>query len=161
MKRSSVSYLDNLCRPLICLAFPALITTPVLAHQVQVSGDVAATFHIEPNHNPKVGEPAQAWFTLTRRGGQLLPLAQCNCQLAVYFVPRAKNAVPLMKPALKATNTEQYKQIPGTEITFNKAGAYELELTGAPKAGASFKPFKLTYTVTASGSKTATATDHH
>ena len=48
---------------------PPLNSTSVLAHEVEVSGDVAATFHLEPNHNPRAGETAKVWFALTRRGG--------------------------------------------------------------------------------------------
>lgn len=31
---------------------PQFGSIAVLAHEVEVSGDVAATFHLEPNHNP-------------------------------------------------------------------------------------------------------------
>jgi hypothetical protein len=37
---------------------PLLLPKPALvsAHEVEISGDVAATFHIEPNHNPKAAK---------------------------------------------------------------------------------------------------------
>lgn len=131
-----------------CLLVSALIIAPVAAHTVQVSGDVAATFHVEPNHNPKAGQQARAWFALTRRGGQIIPLSECNCQLAVYSQPRAQSSQPLLRPSLKAITAEKYQGIPGAEMVFPKAGAYELELSGTPKAGAKFRPFRLTHTVT-------------
>lgn len=130
------------------LLVSALIVTPAAAHTVKVSGDVAATIHVEPNHNPKAGQQARAWFALTRKGGQVIPLSQCNCQLAVYSMPRTQNSQPLMRPSLKAITAEQYQGIPGTEIVFPKAGAYELELSGTQKAEAKFRPFRLTYSVT-------------
>ena len=129
------------------LLVSALIVTPAAAHTVQVSANVAATFHIEPNHNPKAGQQARAWFTLTRKGGQVIPLSECNCQLAVYDQPRNQNSQPLIKPTLKAIAAEQYQGIPGADIIFPQPGAYELELSGKPKNKESFKPFKLTYTV--------------
>jgi len=46
-----------------------------------------------------------------------------------------------MKPTLK--QYQQYQGIPGADITFPRAGIYELKLSGTPKAG--FKPFALTY----------------
>jgi hypothetical protein len=122
--------------------------TPVLAHNLEISGDVGATFHIEPNHQPKVGFPSQTWFALTRRGGKIIPLSQCNCQLAVYRLPRKSNTPALMKPALRSLNIEKYKGIPSAQITFPKSGLYQLELIGTAKPGASFQPFKFTYTVT-------------
>lgn len=124
-----------------------LIAAPVAAHTVQVSGDVAATFHITPSHNPKAGKPSQAWFALTRKGGQSIPLSQCNCQLFVYSKPRDRKAQPLMTPPLRAISAERYRGIPGAELVFPKAGGYELELKGTAKNGARFRPFTLRYTV--------------
>jgi len=137
------------------LLLSTLIAVPVSAHTVEVSGDVAATFHIHPGHNPKAGQPSQAWFALTRRGGASIPLSQCNCVLSVYPKPRPQNAQPLINPPLKPISAEDYQGIPGAEIVFPKAGAYDLELRGTPKAGANFKPFSLTYTVTVSAGSSA------
>ena len=127
---------------------PQLSSIAVLAHEVEVSGDVAATFHLEPNHNPRAGQPARVWFALTRRGGQIIPLEQCNCQLSVYPKGYKVGDKPLMQPPLKAVAAEKYRGIPGADIVFPKAGSYELELSGSARNQANFKPFKLTYTVT-------------
>lgn len=127
---------------------PQLNSTLVLAHEVEVSGDVAATFHLEPNHNPRAGETAKIWFALTRRGGLIIPLEQCNCKLAIYPKGYKQGDKPLMEPPLKAVSAERYKGIPGANIVFPKAGIYELELSGSAKTAANFKPFELTYTVT-------------
>ena len=93
------------------------------------------------------GLPSVAWFALTRKGGQLIPLSQCNCRLAVYPEPRQKGSSPIMNPALKAVSAARYQNILGADIVFPKAGAYELELSGTPKNGATFRPFRLTYEV--------------
>lgn len=133
---------------LFCLA--TLITTvePVLGHKVQVSADVGATLHIEPNDNPRAGEPTQAWFALTRKGGQPIPLAQCNCQLAVYAEPHTPGEPALLEPSLQPITAERFQGIPGAEITFPKPGIYELQLNGKPAKGSSFKPFELKFQVT-------------
>ncbi|MEG4345052.1 hypothetical protein QUB70_17390 [Microcoleus sp. A003_D6] len=127
---------------------PQLNSTSVFAHEVEVSQDVAATFHLEPNHNPRAGETAKVWFALTRRGGQIIPLEQCNCKLAVYPKGHKEGDKPLMQPLLKAVSAERYKGIPGADIVFPKAGIYELELSGSAKSAANFKPFEMSYTVT-------------
>ena len=132
---------------LATIVLSTFIAIPGVAHTVEVSGDVAATFHLEPDHNPKVGETATVWFALTRRGGKTVPLSQCNCELSVYSIPRTENARPLMQPELKPISAERYREIPGTEIVFPQVGSYELELTGTAKNGAAFNPFTLTYTV--------------
>ena len=127
---------------------PQLNSISVWAHEVEVSGDVAATFHLEPNHNPRVGQPARVWFALTRRGGQIIPLEQCNCKLAIYLKNRKDGDKPRMQPPLKAVSAEKYQGIPGADIVFPKAGIYELELSGRTQNKANFKPFKLSYTLT-------------
>ncbi len=138
------------------------LTTPGLAHNIKISGDVAATFHIAPNHNPKTGEPSQAWFALTHKGGAIIPLAQCDCKLAVHIEPHQTGDAPLLKPVLKAISTERYQGIPSAEITFPKPGEYKLELRGKPKAGAQFQPFELSYKVTAtSGSASSPQPSMH
>lgn len=123
-----------------------LMTSPVLAHNVKTEGNVASTFHIEPNHNPKAGEPSRAWFALTKAGGEVISLDRCNCQLTV-----KSNHQTIKQPELKAISAEQYKGIPGAEITFPKAGIYTLEISGAPKAENDFNSFKFAYNVTVQG----------
>ena len=125
----------------------AFLAVPAIAHNVEISNGVAATFHITPNHNPHVGKKTQAWFALTRRGGQTIPLSECDCLLNVYTVPREESEEPILQPQLTAIDVEKYQEIPGAEITFERAGAYELEIVGKPKAENSFSPFSLTYTV--------------
>ena len=122
-------------------------TVPVMAHNVEISNGVAATFHIEPNHNPRAGEESQAWFALTQRGGKTIPLSQCNCELNVYTVPRNSTAQPILNPILQAIDVEKYQEIPGAKIIFPQPGAYELEISGTAKDGSSFQPFELSYTV--------------
>lgn len=115
----------------------------LIAHNIKTSGNVAATFHIEPNHNPKVGEVSQAWFALTKAGGEIIPLDRCNCQLKVI----SKNTI-LKQPQLKAISAEQYQGIPGADITFPEAGIYTLEISGTPKQADDFNEFQFAYEVT-------------
>jgi len=140
---------------LLCLG---LLVAPASAHEVEVSGDVGGTLHVEPHDNPQAGRTSQVWISLTRRGGEILPLAQCNCQLAVYSEPHTEASSPLIKPPLKAISAAQYQGIPGAEIVFPKQGEYELKLSGTPKAGANFRPFELSFPVTvATGAATSAA----
>jgi hypothetical protein len=122
------------------------LSIPAVAHNVATSEEVAATFHIEPNHNPQVGKPTTAWFALTRRGGNSIPLSKCSCTLNVYAIPRTEEAEPILQPGLTAIDVEKYREIPGAEIVFPQAGAYQLEISGTAKDD-SFAPFSLTYEV--------------
>ncbi len=125
-----------------------LLAAPVAAHEVEIAGDVAGTWHIEPNHNPKAGVPARTWIVLTRRGGSQIPLEQANCTLAVYTKPRQSGATPILRPQVKAVAAERYQRIPGANITFPRVGLYELELRCTPKSSGNFKPFQMKYDVT-------------
>lgn len=138
----------GISKNLSCWLFlTVLVATPVIAHEVETSQDVGGTFHIEPNDAPSAGKPEVVWFALTRRGGKVIPLEQCNCKLAVYSEPHKEGSLPLLEPPLKAISKEGYQGIPSAEIIFPKAGAYELEISGTPKAGADFQPFELSFDV--------------
>ena len=128
------------------LILSAVVAIPAIAHNVEISNEVAATFHITPNHNPQVGKPTQAWFALTRRGGETIPLSKCNCALNVYAVPHTDGDKPIMQPQLSAIDVEKYRDIPGAEIVFPQAGAYQLVISGTAKDN-TFSPFELSYEV--------------
>lgn len=143
--------------PVVGLPIAILVALPAQAHKTEVSGDVAGTWHLEPNHSPKAGEPARVWVALTQQGGQVIPLEQCDCTLAVYAAHQA-GAEPVMQPTLQAMSPERFQNIPGAEITFSDLGEYRLVLTGRPRAEATFAPFELSYTaVVAGGSRSTTS----
>ena len=99
---------------LIAIGWP-LWPTAVPAHTVKASNNVAVTYHLEPDHNPRAGEAAQVWFVLTQKGGAVIPLEQCDCQLQVYA---EQDPVSLLQPTLAAVSAEQYQGIPGADVTF-------------------------------------------
>ena len=132
-----------------------------IAHKVETDKDVGATMHIEPSDTPRAGEESLAWFALTRRGGETIPLAACDCQLAVYSQPRGTEE-PVLSPLLIPTNAEGYQDIPGATFAFPKVGAYTLVLTGKPTAQAgeteNFEPFELDFEVTVAAGDSALET---
>lgn len=138
----------NRSREIAWVLFLALLATPIQAHKVQVTQDVGGTLHIEPNDTPRAGESALTWFALTRKGGRVIPLEQCNCQLSVYAEPLAANEAPILTPSFKAVSAEQYQDIPAAEIQFPQPGTYQLQLSGTPKAGGDFQAFELMFEVT-------------
>jgi hypothetical protein len=119
------------------------LISPLLAHNIQTSGEVGALFHLEPNHNPKAGEPATVWFALTRKGGTPIRLTDCNCQLQVL-----QNDQIVAQPTLQAIDAEQNRGVPSAIVTFPQAGLYQLVIRGQPKTEALFPPFQFTYPVT-------------
>lgn len=151
-------YRASQSRSLAWVLFLILSATPAIAHKVQVSEDVGGTLHIEPNDTPRSGEPALTWFALTRKGGQAVPLEQCNCKLSVYREPSAPGSPPILTPPLKAVSAEEYQGIPGSEIQFPQPGAYRLQLSGTPTAQGNFKPFELKFEVTVAAGKPVATT---
>jgi hypothetical protein len=136
-----------------------LLISPAIAHKVEVTEDIAGTWHIEPNHAPKAGEPAEVWIALTRKGGTTLPLAEADCQLAVYSQPRQPEDVPILQPTLQAIDSEQYQGIPGANLIFPTTGLYQLDLRCTPKVAEDFQAFEMVYDVTvAAGTATPTPT---
>jgi len=115
------------------------------AHTVKTAESVAVTFHLEPNHNPRSGEPAQVWFVLTQKGGQTIPLTQCDCKLQVIA---EEDGQAIAQPPLTAISAEQYQNIPGADVTFPQPGAYRLTLQGQPQTGDAFQPFQFSFPVT-------------
>ncbi|MEM6753265.1 MAG: hypothetical protein AAF630_09875 [Cyanobacteria bacterium P01_C01_bin.38] len=137
----------------------SLLIRKASAHKIETAEDVGATMHIEPNDTPRAGEAAQTWFALTRKGGKIIPLTECDCSLSVYSEPRTAEAKPIAQPSLQPISAERYQGIPGTEITFPKPGAYQLELSGKPANDDSFKPFELTFDVTVAAGTNKAATN--
>ena len=112
----------------------------------------------QPSDTPHAGEEVLAWFALVRQGGEPIPLADCNCALAVYAQPEDQpyeGKTPDLSPNLEAINAEGYQDIPGARLTFPDVGAYTLVLTGEPKQVEDFTPFSLAFEKTvASGVST-------
>jgi hypothetical protein len=131
---------------------------PALAHKTEISGDVAGIWHLEPNHSPKAGEPAQVWVALTQQGGKVIPLEQCDCRLAIFKAGENGDA-PVLQPELEPISAENFQGIPGAEVNFPEIGEYRLILTGRPQGEATFTPFELSYTtVVATGRDPTTNT---
>jgi hypothetical protein len=124
---------------------------PVWAHEIQVNQGVAATFHLEPRHQPKAQQPAQVWFALTRANRQRIPLSACICTLKVYRLTGTQPQF-LLQPALKSLDVEGYRGVPSATLRFPSPGLYRLELTGKPKVSRppGFPPFRFTYEVVVS-----------
>ncbi|MGF1576222.1 MAG: hypothetical protein ACFCU9_09850 [Cyanophyceae cyanobacterium] len=134
--------------PLVGILLLSLAVTPVEAHTIKADGEVGVLFHLEPDHNPRAGDPALVWFALTRRGGEAIGFDACDCRLAVYAAPFNPDADPVLEPELEPIDAESFVGIPGAEVVFPAVGAYVLELRGDPLMEGDFDPFRLTYEVT-------------
>ncbi|WP_017326879.1 hypothetical protein [Synechococcus sp. PCC 7336] len=130
----------------ILLAF-----SPAAAHQVEVAEDVGATLHVEPNDAPRARDSNRIWFALTRRGGRVLPLSECDCTLWIYQHPYRAGDAAIATPDLQPIDAEGYTGIPSAQVAFPQAGAYRLVLAGKPKGTVDFQPFELNFDITVVG----------
>lgn len=133
---------------LLTLASMNANLSPASAHKIRTDAEVGATLHIEPNDNPRAGEAAKTWFALTRKGGKVIPLSECDCELKVYKEPLNPESSPILQPVLQPVSAEKYQEIPGTEIVFPQPGAYQLKLSGSAVNAGNFQPFELEFPVT-------------
>jgi hypothetical protein len=147
-----MTYFNNLNILMIWFTISCL-TLPVMAHKVKTSNEIGATLHVEPADRPRTNEQTIIWFALTQKGGQTVPLSDCQCQLQVLQLPSKKSVI---QPALRSINAEKYQGIPSATVFFQQPGAYLLELSGQPQAGANFQPFKLQFDVTVAQGKPTT-----
>ncbi len=138
-------HLDKIVSRLILGASISSLALPVLAHKVKTSNEIGATLHVEPADQARTNEQTVVWFALTQKGGQTVPLSQCQCQLQVLQLPSKKLVT---QPALRSINAEKYQGIPSATVLFKQPGAYLLELSGQPVAGKKFSPFKLQFDLT-------------
>ncbi len=139
--------------PVLAWLFVLGLAWPAPAHKIERSGDVAGTWHLEPDHNPRSGEPARVWVALTQAGGHAIALDQCDCQLVVYDLNQPEVGA-VLTPTLQSLSPEVFRGIPGADLTFPRVGEYRLVLTGKPKVPGQFAPFQLSYTtVVAAGSR--------
>jgi hypothetical protein len=115
------------------------VESPLEAHQTEVQGNLAITWHVEPDDRPVAGKPAQVRLILTRAGGVIVPLADCDCTLKIWTVPPQPQ--PLITPPLRSIDAEQKTGIPAADVIFPARGEYDLELKGSPKGEADFIPF--------------------
>ena len=149
MLRHKISKLINLSLLALLVALPVSLSAKIApAHEVELSNEVGGTLHIDPNDSPKAGTASLAWIALTRRGGQSMPLADCNCKLSVYTQPHRAGDAPIQQPTLSAASIEGRTGVPSASITFPRAGAYELVLQGSPVKAGAFAPFELRFAVT-------------
>ena len=122
-----------------------LLPKPAWGHKVKTDAQVGATIHFEPNDQPKSLESTKVWFALTKKGGTIIPLKDCQCQLQIKQLPGNQQ---LATPQLQAINAEKYQDIPSATVLFPQAGVYTLELTGQSVKPGDFQPFKLQFETT-------------
>ena len=152
MRRISLIFMATLIGAALS---PLVLDLPSNAHQQKVSdsGKVGAMIHLNPNDSPAAGKATTTWFMLTRRGGEVISPAPCDCRVVAYDAGQTTNyskprwivdRLPLSTIAMEGH--EIGHQGVRTTITFPKAGSYWIVLAGKSKDG-SFDPFELKFPV--------------
>jgi hypothetical protein len=138
---------SGIAHPLI--AHP-LIAHPLIAHNIEIAGDVAGLWHIEPNHDPTAGVPSRVWVALSQRGGSALPLDQLQCQMTIVQTgtkPDQTTRPPIVVTPKALAEPGQPSAL-GAMVTFPATGAYDLSLACKPQPGSPIAAFAMDYEIT-------------
>ncbi len=114
-----------------------------ISHEVRTSQDIGGTIHIEPNDRPIAGQKTRIWIALTKRGGEVIPYAKCNCQMEVRSLTDRNLKFTVSNSSIII---DRFLGLSSLEVTFPQIGRYELNLKGSPKDDGGFAPFELTFT---------------
>jgi hypothetical protein len=128
---------------LLAVVTVMIINNVAIAHEVKTSQDVGGTIHIEPNDRPIAGKKSRIWIALTKRGGEIIPYAKCNCRLELRSLSDRNIKFTVANPL---AIIERYLGLPSMEVTFPQVGRYELKLSGSARDSEDFQPFELTFT---------------
>jgi hypothetical protein len=141
--KSKTKFSSKYIISLFSIAVIMMATTEAIAHEVRTSQEVGGTIHIEPNDRPIAGKKSTIWVALTKRGGEIIPYAKCNCRMEVRSLSDRSIKFTVASPL---AIIERYLGLPSLEVTFPQVGRYELKLSGSPRDGEDFAPFELTFT---------------
>jgi len=125
----------------------SLFDTASIAHQTVKTSDVEAMIHLDPNDQPYAGKSTLTWAMLTRRGGEMISPAKCNCRMVAYDSQNRAIARNLPLSSMQMEGHKQGHEAIRTTIKFPKPGAYTVVLTGQAK-DKSFAPFEFKVPVT-------------
>jgi hypothetical protein len=119
-----------------CLAL-LLAATPSLAHQSDTSNGITVTMHIAPGDEPVAGQPATIVFISAKRRGWSLRRGSCGCRIRV-------------TDSSGDTLLDRRTGARETRLTFPRAGAYRVRISGRLKREGRTKSFNASFTYRAS-----------
>ena len=119
-----------------CLAL-LLAATPALAHQSATSNGITVTMHIAPDDEPVAGQPATIVFISAKRRGWSLQRGSCGCRITV-------------TDSSGDTLLNRRSGRRETRITFPRAGAYRIRISGRLQRCDRRKSFNASFTYRAS-----------
>ncbi len=118
---------------ILCIIFSIffLVAFPVSAHMLKIDRDMSGVFHVDPEDDPVVGEPAYLHFTITDKTNKF-SFDACDCRVAI-----------------KNNGTTLFNQVFSTDTpisyVFPERALYTIEVTGSPRSAGTFQDFDLKY----------------
>jgi hypothetical protein len=140
MHRFLALFVSSVCGFSVVLTLGNLFS--IAANQVTAPKTIAATIDLAPNHAPRAGQASLTQFRLTQAKGEIIPPANCACQIAIYNADQHL----IMRNLPVSTMQVEGQPVISTIITFPAPGVYRLVLTGQANDG-SFKPFVLNFPI--------------
>lgn len=120
--------------PVVALCF--FNSSAVSAHVAQRDGEITGTLHIDPADDPIAGEESSLIFLFDDETNRFRT-TMCDC--VVTIVNANEKNIKLVSASLPRIGTLPF--------TFPGKAVYIVSVSGAPKQGATFQPFTLSYDV--------------
>ncbi len=114
-------------------------TTPVSAHFLATDGNIGAILHVDPDDDPIAGSPSTIFFEFKDKTNAFNP-QNCNCRLDIL-----ENGKVLYSQAVFQDNKDLSQLSAAATYTFPQRDVYQIVVSGNPRSGKSFPPFKLSY----------------
>jgi len=117
----------------LCLVTPAMAS----AHVLKTDDTIGAVLHIRPDDAPIANTPVTYVLSFQNNGGNF-SLKNCDCSISYVTNGKTVKHAPLVASSSMSSENS---------VTFPQPAVYVFRVTGMPKAGATFEPFMLEYTV--------------
>lgn len=126
----------------------------VFAHETTTNGSASVFIHIDPDDNPKPGEPATLFIDV-RNKEKGFSIENCDCVLTI-----GQEGTVLSTTSLVPSGDSSTYDVMSVPFTFPKNGTYDIGVDGTPKTPGTFTPFSTDYDVTIGAPTGVSKHDH-
>jgi hypothetical protein len=126
---------------IILFAVFLVLPSPASAHVLKSDGAIGVLFHVDPDDDPYVGQPANLHFQIKDKDNKFA-LADCNCTVSIL-----KQGNQIFSSSLNSLDAKTSIYSAGVSYTFTEKAVYTVVLKGSPKASGAFQPFSVQYDV--------------
>ena len=152
IQKSKVWFLSSLVFTLTITSL--FMPFAALAHETESDNGIGAILHVDPGDAPIAGQKSTLFFEFIDMEDKL-DLNNCVCSAEI-----TRDGIEVLKQDFTgASGAEVTSGV--IEYTFPEAGMYKTVVTGSPKEGGQFKPFKLNFSTRVEKDVLGTISEQH